>query len=127
MKKEIIICVIVIIFVLILNTMTESHTDFVLEEIEEKLTEIRNDLLDENYGDLDKKYDDTFEIWKEESEILAIYIEHDELEKIAMYLTETNSHIETEEYNMAVQSIDTCNFIMEHIKEKYKFSLKNIF
>ena len=42
-------------------------------------------------------------------------------------MLETESYIEVEEYDVAVQTLDTCNFIIDHIKDKYEFSLKNIF
>ena len=58
---------------------------------------------------------------------MVIYLEHTELEKAEMYLLETKSHIETKDYEMAVVSLDTCKFIIEHIMDKYDFSLKNIF
>ncbi|MCI8620429.1 MAG: DUF4363 family protein [Clostridia bacterium] len=58
---------------------------------------------------------------------MVIYLEHTELEKAEMYLLETKSHIETKDYEMAVVSLDTCKFIIDHIIDKYEFSLKNIF
>ena len=58
---------------------------------------------------------------------LAYYIEHDELEKIELYLTALKSNIETKEYNQAVVEVDSCIFILKHIEEKYSFNLQNIF
>ena len=58
---------------------------------------------------------------------MVIYLEHTELEKVEMYILETQSHIETKEYTMAIQSLDTCDFIIDHIIDKYEFSWKNIF
>ena len=65
--------------------------------------------------------------WNDKKEILVIYLEHTELEKAEMYILEAKSHLETEEYTMAIQSIDTASFIIDHIKDKYEFSIKNIF
>ena len=65
--------------------------------------------------------------WNDKKEILVIYLEHTELEKAEMYILEAKSHLETEEYTMAIQSIDTAIFIIDHIKDKYEFSIKNIF
>lgn len=58
---------------------------------------------------------------------MVIYIEHNELEKAEMYIVEAKSHIETNEYSMAIESLDSCKFIIDHIIDKYEFSLKNIF
>ena len=67
------------------------------------------------------------EEWDNVKEKFVIYLEHNELEKVEMYIIETKSHIETNEISMAIQSVDTCTFVIDHIKEKYEFSLKNIF
>lgn len=127
MKKEIIICFVVIAIVVILSTVTERHTDYIMNGIEGSLNDLRGDLISENEEKVNIEISEVFKKWQEEKDMLAIYIEHDELEKIETYLTEINSNIETKEYSIAVESLDTCNFIMEHIKDKYKFSLKNIF
>lgn len=130
MKKEIIICLIVIVSIVTLNILAETHTDLTMDRIEENLNELRVELLSENterINNINEKTITTFDTWKDEKDLLAIYIEHNELEKIEMYLWEIKSNVETKEFNIAVQSLDTCNFIMEHIKEKYKFNIKNIF
>lgn len=70
---------------------------------------------------------DTINTWNERKETLTIYLEHTELEKAEMYILEAKSNIETEEYRIAIQALDTSVFIIDHIKDKYEFSLKNIF
>lgn len=67
------------------------------------------------------------EKWNEVKQKMVIYIEHTELEKVEMYIKEAKSCIETREYTIAIQMLDVCDFIMEHIKDKYELSLKNIF
>lgn len=73
------------------------------------------------------KIEEITENWNKKKEFFVIYLEHTELEKVEMYMINAKSNIETREYEMAVESIDTCKFIISHIKEKYEFSLENIF
>lgn len=127
MKKEIFICAIVVIFIVVLNIITSNHTTAIMDEITKELNEVREGLIQGKSDGLNEKIDKIAEKWKEKSEELAYYIEHDELEKVELYIVETKSNIETSEYNMAIQGLDSCKFIISHIKEKYKFSLKNIF
>lgn len=127
MKKEIIIAIIIFVFVIALNTITEKCTDSSLADVSSELNIIRENLKSENKNELNSQISNAIEKWYKEKEKLVIYIEHDELEKVEQYLLEANSNIETEEYAIAIQAIDTCNFIIEHIKDKYEFSLKNIF
>lgn len=98
-----------------------------MSEVSEKLMDIRADLINGNENKTKEKIIATKQNWDKIKKKLVIYIEHDELEKVEQYMLETESYIEVEEYDVAVQALDTCNFIIEHIKDKYEFSLKNIF
>ena len=98
-----------------------------MDEITASLNTVRHNLEIQDDIGLSKNMESIINNWKEKSDILSFYVEHDELEKVGMYLQEIDSNIETKEYNIAIQSLDTCNFIIEHIKDKYKVSLKNIF
>lgn len=127
MKKEIIICFVVVALVIALNVISEAHTDFIMDDTENSLGTLRQELFAEDSPKVETEIKDILNKWEEDKELLSIYIEHDELEKIETCLREINSNIETEEYNIAIQSLDTCVFLMNHIKDKYKLSIKNIF
>ena len=127
MKKEIIICFIVVVLVIALNVISEAHTDFIMEDTENSLETLRQDLFMANIESINSEIKEILDKWEDDKELLSIYIEHDELEKIETCLREINSNVETEEYNIAIQSLDTCVFLMNHIKDKYKLSVKNIF
>ena len=128
MKKETIICVIVVLLIIIINTLETNYTKSAFIELVEKLDEIRSTLVSENSEkNINQDVDNLIEDWKDKNEIISYYIEHNELEKLEMYLWELNSYVETGEKNMAIQVLDTCKYMTSHIEEKYKFSLKNIF
>lgn len=126
MKKEIIILVIILIIVIVMDIITQSYTDTTMSDISNELNEVRNDLVNKEEK-ANNEIKSILDKWNEYKEKLVIYIEHTELEKVEMYIIEANSHIETGEYSMAIQTIDTCKFIIDHIEDKYKFCLKNIF
>ncbi len=127
MKREMIICIVIIVFIVILDIITQNNTYKTMDEITTSLNTVRHSLEIQDDTALSKNMESIINNWKEKSDILSFYVEHDELEKVGMYLQEIDSNIETKEYNIAIQSLDTCNFIIEHIKDKYKVSLKNIF
>ena len=91
------------------------------------LSDTRKELIEENEEEAKRGIEKALEKWHEANETLVIYIEHADIEKTEMYITEAKSYIETKEYTMAVQSVDTSIFLLEHFKDKYKFTLKNIF
>lgn len=127
MKKEIIISIVIVLIIVILDIITQNYTNKSMSQVSEKLMDVRADLINGNRDKTKEKIIATKKNWDKIKEKLVIYIEHDELEKVEQHMLETESYIEVEEYDVAVQTLDTCNFIIEHIKDKYEFSLKNIF
>lgn len=128
MKKEIIISVIIIIGVIILDIITSKYTKECVSNLNDELGQIRTEIKnEENNQNIKEKVDNLKKKWNEKYDKLAYYIEHDELEKIYLYIQGVGSNIETEEYAEAISEIDKCVYILEHIEEKYRFDLKNIF
>lgn len=129
MYKEIIVSLVIIIGIVVLNNITENYTKDSLEIMSKNFDEIREELLTENQQEesLILKIEDMKSIWDNRSKKLAYYIEHDELEKVDTYLTALKSNVETKEYEQAVENLDVCEYILDHIDEKEAFLLKNIF
>ena len=127
MKREIIIACVIITLIVILNIITANYTNKVMEEITSNLDEIRVQLVAKNKENLKSNVDKTIKNWSDRKDLLAFYIEHTELEKVELYLYEMNSNVETDEFNIAIQALDSCKFIVSHIRDKYKVALKNIF
>ena len=65
--------------------------------------------------------------WNERHKKLAIYIEHDELEKIETNLASLNGYLDMEEYGDSMAQLDASVYVLEHIKNKTTLSLINIF
>lgn len=127
MKKEVIIVIIILVLIIILNIITQKYTNVKMTELTDMLSKLKESLSLENIEEAKEKMVKIEEKWDNVKEKFVIYLEHNELEKVEMYIIETKSHIETNEISMAIQSVDTCTFVIDHIKEKYEFSLKNIF
>lgn len=129
MYKEIIISLVIIIGIFILNNVTENYTKDSLEIMSKKFVEVREELLEDEQKKepLIKKSEELIANWDSRSQTLAYYIEHDELEKVDTYLVALKSNIESEDYEQAVENLDICVYILEHIDDKEAFLLKNIF
>ena len=97
MKKEIIICFVIVIAVIILNLITINYTKDSVQSLKVELSNIKED------------------------------IEHDELEKVHLYIVGIDSNINTDEYSQAIGELDKCAYILEHIEDKYSVNLDNIF
>lgn len=129
MNKEIIICIIIFIIVLGLNNITQNYTNKTVEEVKEYLNDTRGELTKEkpDYGLATKKAEDMFNKWEELDDIMAFYIEHDEIEKVTTAITSARSFTKLKHDVEAVERIDTCKYILDHIDEREKFTLDNIF
>lgn len=128
MKKELIICIVVIFLVGVLNSITDSYTKSTIADIKNNLSIIKKDIEDNKEKEKIKEdILNTRSSWDDKNKTLAYYIEHDELEKVTLYLVGLESNVSTEEYSQAMEELDKCVYILEHIEDKYDFNLKNIF
>ena len=128
MHKEVIISIIIVALIFGLNCVTQKNTDVTVETVTEKLAIVRNSALKEepNKDIVMSDINIAYYKWEELDDILAYYIEHDELEKVKTALTSAKSYIEVEEYKESIEAIDKCIYILEHIHEKEMFCLDNI-
>ena len=129
MYKEVIICIIIVTVLFIGNTITEGYTSSSVEELSKQLTELKEELIKKEKSNefIYEKMEQIENEWQIRHQKLAYYIEHDELEKVETDITLIKSYIEVEESNDCINKIDECIFIMEHIEERDKFNLENIF
>ena len=129
MHKEIIICTFIIVSVVIVNTIAQNYTKKSVEVMDEKLDDLEAVLeKDEPEEEESKeKMDEVMTTWKERYEILAFFIEHDELEKVETELTDLKAQISVQQYEEAVSNLEKSIFILNHIKEKFRLNMKNIF
>ena len=84
-------------------------------------------ILQKNKEEAQKQMLKVKETWAKKYKVLAYYIEHDELEKVKTQLTGLEANLEVGEYKLCISELDITLFILEHIQDKYKFSLDNIF
>ena len=129
MYKEAIISIITIVIIVILNCVTENYTSKSVSDLSNQLIELRKFISEKNQDNetAKNKVERIFKTWYKIYNLLAYYLEHDELEKIETNLTSLKGEIETEEYSEAVSELDRTMFVLRHIEEKNKFDLKNIF
>lgn len=129
MKKEMIICIIIIILIVSANIITQNYT----KECVGKMNEMLNGLKESNLSDeiknkdITKQLENIDKIWNEYQEKLAYYIEHDELEKVETQIFAINGLIEIKEFKETLPEIEKCIFILEHIEDKNMINIKNIF
>lgn len=133
MKKEIIVCIIIVIAIIVGNIVTQNYTVKSIGILSEELEKLKKDVIEaEDNGEevnenIKNKKEEIKKEWENRHDKLAYFIEHDELEKVETDLTALNSFIETKEYAEAISELDKCVFVLKHIEDKYAFNLQNVF
>lgn len=129
MYKEINITIVILIIIFGLNYITQKNTDKTVEVLNENLEIVRKDVIEkEPNKDLATTHiNEAYDKWESLDDNMAYYIEHNELEKVKTALTSIKSFVETEEYGDAIESIDKCMYILNHIHERERVTLDNIF
>ena len=129
MIKEILISGIILVLIFVGEFITENYTKETIDKISYDLMEMRSQIVNDkkiNVDDDKKNIDDINSYIKSRHDKLSYYIEHNELNKVRTELVILESDIDVEDYQDAVVRIDNSISILNLIKEKSKFNLKNI-
>lgn len=127
MHKELIICIVLVILIIIGDIITQNYTKNTVNYLTGELEKLGKNL---SAKDDNKTYEKISEIdnkWKKAHDKLAYYIEHDELEKVETNFTACKSLAKNGEYEQAISELEKTVYVLDHITDKYSFNLVNIF
>lgn len=128
MYKEVMITIIIVILIVTIDIFANRYTEIATQDLSNNLLILKNELTNaSNTQKKEIKIDTIFNNWKQYYKLLAYYIEHDELEKVETELTKLKAYLESQNYDESINEIDTIIFILNHIKDKEKFTLQSIF
>lgn len=126
LKKVSIVIIIILIIIVSGDIITQNYTEETVDVSSKMLLNLKEQIkIDRENA---KKELEIFEeYWNKRYNILTYYIEHDELEKVWVEVHAIKSNIETEDYKNGDEDIDKCIFLLNHIKDKEAFTVRNIF
>jgi flagellar biosynthesis chaperone FliJ len=127
MQKELVICVILVILIIIGDIVTQNYTKNTVNYITGELKSLKQSLFEKDDDKADEEISKIDNKWKEVYDKLAYYIEHDELEKVESNFTACKSLAKTREYEQSISELEKTVYVLEHITDKYSFNLVNIF
>lgn len=129
MKKELVICIFIIILIIALNVITQRYTKECVSQMNERLDILKEASLEENIQEenITSEIENIENRWNEFQEKLAYYIEHDELEKVETQIFAIKGFSEIKKYDEILPELEKCIFILEHIQDKTKLNIKNVF
>lgn len=122
--KEYATLFLIIVFVVSIEIITDNITYRSISDINSKIEDLEKSL---ETNESKAKISELCSSWKSEEDKLAFYLEHDELEKVGVLVDNVKSDIENDNTEDVKQEIDEIKFLLEHVKQKQKLELKNIF
>lgn len=125
LKKELLICVVIILIIIFNDFILNNHFRLEKEDLEIEVSKLQEIILNNDNGK--EKIDEIDNKWKDFEKIAAYYTEHNELEKISLKVDLVKKLIETDQNDMTIEYLEEIKFWLNHIFEKDKFKLKNIF
>ena len=127
MYKEMIISIILVILIFVGDFVTQKYTDNSISSFNEELQNLKNTLIERNQEKANEEIENAEKKWTDIQNVMSYYIEHNELEKVETNLAEAKSLTKSGDFVFAISAIDKTDSVLEHINEKYTFSLENIF
>lgn len=124
-KIEILIIIIIFSIITILDVFTHKNMEYIVDKYNNKLQELSINLNRTNF-ELSRIIDIKNE-WEKDYKILALYIEHDELEKIGNVISKLNSNVENKEKENSLENIKEIKFLLTHIENKSILNVQNVF
>jgi hypothetical protein len=125
MKKELIICLVIIFSIVIGDIWLQNYTSKTLDTISTNLEALKETLDDNKYSR--EKVIQVNDEWDKRFNILTCFLEHDELEKVKTQLVVITAGIDVEDTEYVYEEINKAIYILDHIKDKNSLKLDNIF
>lgn len=126
MKDAITIFIILLIIFLGANYIQKflnSTSDLMASELEE----LKQAIKEKDKEKIQEKSDKIYSEWENINARWSVIVLHDEIDLIETSLIKMKSKIKIGKIDESIEDIDTSIFLVEHIKEKEKTNLKNIF
>ena len=128
-ETTIIISILVIIFGGAIYT--RNFLEKTSGEINSKLEDLKEEILiakESNNRERAKELsNEIYSKWEEMNKTWSIIVLHDELDTIQISLTRMKAQVDEGELEKGLEELEITKFLINHIKEKEKFNLKNVF
>lgn len=125
--REYFIIVVIIGIVFSIDYVTDKNLSNSVNWMREGIVSIENKCKENNETEAQNEFYELEKKWKEEEKRLALFVEHNELEKVSGDIVLIESNFDTNDMDELFQNIANLKFMLGHIEEKNKLKLNNIF
>ena len=127
MYKELIISIVIIIIIIIADNVTQNYTKKTVQDICSNAETLKKSLQEKDDKKIEESLSELEEKLNKTHDNLEYYIEHDEIENVETNFIECKSLAKSGNYDLSISKLEKIAFILDHIADKYSFSLENIF
>lgn len=125
--REYFIIVVIIGIVFSIDYITDKNLSNSVQWMRDGIISIENKCKENNENEAQDEFYELEKKWKEEEKRLALFVEHNELEKVSGDIVLIESNFNTNDMDELFQNIANLKFMLGHIEEKNKLKLNNIF
>lgn len=125
--REYISIIIILGFVFLMEYLTSKSLGEATKWMKDGVISIENKVKENQESEAQEEFYDLQGKWKEKTERLALFVEHNELEKVTNDIALIEINFETDETEDILENIADLKFMLEHIEEKNQLKWKNIF
>ena len=129
--RDAIIIISIIAIIVIGDICMQAYLNKTTIEIAQDLQNLKQNTIlakkDNERSNIKKEVNEIEKKWTEINKIWSTIVVHQELDNIEQAIIKAKSSIEEGELPDALQKIETTIFFVEHVKQREKLSLKNIF
>lgn len=129
--KEIIIIILVLLAIFGCNAMVQKHLENTSQNVISKLETLKEKVIEvketEEREEIEKLFQEAEEEWNRVHKTWSIIVIHEELDSIDEALIKAKSSISDGDLENSLAEIETALFFINHVKEREKVTLENIF
>lgn len=128
--KEIIIIIVCIVTVIIGANISLSYLSKTGNDLIANLDELKVEIEKAQNGQENKSRElanDIYNKWQSLEGKWSIIVVHNELDLIQLSLIGMKTYIDENKYSDSMEELEKSSFLLEHIKDKEKLDLKNVF
>lgn len=128
--KEITIIIVCIIIVIIGANVSLGYLSKTGDDLINNLNELKEEIEKAENSKENKAKElaaDIYTKWQKVEKSWSIIVTHNELDLIQLSLIEMKTYIDKNKYSESMEELEKSSFLLEHIKDKEKLELKNVF
>lgn len=128
--KEITIIIVCILLVIIGANISLGYLSKTGNDLISNLDELKIEIKKAQSGEENKSQelaDDIYSKWQKIENKWSIIVVHNELDLIQSSLIAMKSYISENKYSESIEELEKSSFLLEHIQDKEKLDLKNVF